>query len=199
MMDTNYSIPRTRDVDAEIAKDLSSLSFVDRSRLYEGIHGVDETIDETPALIRERLLQLDYEVAQIDELEKFKHAYTMALKENPQFVRSANFRLQFLRADYFDAKKAARRMVEFMHWKLKMFGRSCLSRPLRLGDLDDECKQAVLSGKYQVLPWRDRMDRAVIIDLNVPDGPSLAEDASVEVSFYEYGDKRKGNRHKQRK
>jgi len=180
------AVPLTRDVEADIARDLSALSVIDRSRLYEGIHGVDPIIEETPAFIAERLHQLDSEVDRIDDAELDKHAYLLALEENPQYVESAAFRLQFLRADYFDAKKAARRMVEFMHWKLKMFGRPSLSRPLHLDDLDDECKQAVLSGKYQILPWRDNIDRAVVVDVNIPGGPSLTDDAAVCIKTLTY-------------
>ena len=166
--------PSSREVDAQIAKELAALSTEERTQLYEGIHGVDPIIEETPEFVEGLLLELDEEINALLSLGGHE-SYKMARTENPGYVEDPKFRLQFLRADYFDAKKAARRLLEFMYWKLKLFGRQCLSRRILLEDLNDETRRVIQSGLHQILPCRDRGDRVVLLEMNIANGPPPAK------------------------
>ena len=70
----------------------------------------------------------------------------------------------FLRAEYFDAAKAAHRLVKFMEGKHELFGKQALSRPLYVDDLDARDQVALEKGFLQVVPARDTAGRAVTFD-----------------------------------
>ena len=70
----------------------------------------------------------------------------------------------FLRADEFDSKKAAKRLVNFMEAKKKHFGEQTLTRSLYLSDLDQDDREALKSGVMQILSVRDRAGRAIFFE-----------------------------------
>lgn len=74
-----------------------------------------------------------------------------------------DFRLGFLRAERFNAKKAATRILDFFDEKRALFGIDLLARKLRLEDLNEETIKVLESGFIQLLPGRDRAGRAVIV------------------------------------
>jgi hypothetical protein len=148
-------------VDAFLAKELNELSIQDREQVYEELHGVDQVIEETPKFVEEKLEALDQELASIPD----KAVYEQAKQTSKDYVTSREFRLMFLRADYFDPKKAAARLVWFMEKKLQFFGPNSLGRPLMLKDLDEDDRQALEAGHLQLLANRDRAGRVVLCDL----------------------------------
>jgi hypothetical protein len=70
----------------------------------------------------------------------------------------------FLRNDYYDAQKAAMRLVKFMEGMLQYFGPLALTRPVYMSDLDSDDLATLKSGVMQVLPARDRTGRVVACD-----------------------------------
>jgi hypothetical protein len=69
----------------------------------------------------------------------------------------------FLRADRFDAEKAAKRFTLWLDWKLKLFGQERLCQwHIGLDDLDDDARWTVKSGFFQMLPERDSRGRLII-------------------------------------
>jgi hypothetical protein len=134
----------------------------ERSQVYEEVHGVDEVIEESPAFVAERLHALDCELQTISH----KPAYHQAERISAAYVYDPKFRLSFLRADYFDARRAAIRLVKFMEGKLKYFGLQVLARPITLNDLDPDDMEALESGYLQLLSARDRAGRAVLCDIH---------------------------------
>lgn len=72
----------------------------------------------------------------------------------------------FLRADDYNPKNAATRLVKFMEGKLKYFGSDPLARPIEYSDLDNDTIQCLRSGVMQILPCRDRAGRAILCDMN---------------------------------
>ena len=150
-------------VDAFLANELNQLSLQEREQVYEELHGVDDIIKETDELINDRLAQLEREISLIPDSQK--EAYLQGLEVNEEHVNSKKFRLMFLRADYFDPKKAAKRLVWFMAKKLQFFGRESLGRSLMLEDLDRDTRTCLESGHIQLLPNRDRAGRVVLCDL----------------------------------
>jgi hypothetical protein len=154
-----------RDVDALLANDLNQLSMNEREKMYEEIHGVRRLVEETPELLAESLAALGQELRSIPS----KPPYELAEQLSNQYVTDLKFRLMFLRAEDFNAKKAASRLVSFLSLKLELFGPEKLVRPIFLTDLDKEDTATLKSGFVQLLPARDRAGRAVIIDVKRDD------------------------------
>jgi hypothetical protein len=154
---------RPEDMDDPLARELNEMSPQEREMVYEEIHkihGVDQTIDETPALLAEKLKLLDQELRKISN----KPAYDRAERISKEYVTDTKFRLMFLRAEYFDAEKAGIRLVKFMDEKLAYFGPEVLARPIYFDDLNKDEQNFVQEGHYQLLPVRDLGDRVVFVD-----------------------------------
>jgi hypothetical protein len=75
------------------------------------------------------------------------------------------FLLKFLRAERFDAVKAAARFLNFLVEKEKLFGTEKLLKIIQISDLDDLTKIGLKSGYFQILPGRDVAGRAIIIGI----------------------------------
>jgi hypothetical protein len=144
--------------DAVLAKELNELSIKEREQAYEDVHGVSEEFEETLELIEQSLDDFEVEINKI----KKKPAYDKAFFLNSQHVRKREFRIMFLRADNFDAKKAAKRIILYFESKLELFGANKLAKDITLDDLDDDDMEGLLSGSFQSLPTKDQAGRAVI-------------------------------------
>ena len=142
---------------ALMAHELTNLSIEDRESSYEDMHGVASEIIETPELIEQSLGRLEEEIQSI----YFKRAYNLAEAKAPGYVRRRKLRLMFLRAERFDAKKAAIRLVGWFDWKLDLFSEEKLCKDITLDDLDKNALKSVKGGWQQILPQRDSRGRAV--------------------------------------
>ena len=149
----------SKDVDTIVANELSAMSMQEREQSYFDIHGVSDAIDETPEFLEEKLSELDEELAKIS---KNRAAYSLAEAQNKEYARCNKFRLKFLRADAFDARLAAERLIKFFEEKLKLFGVETLARDIKMSDLDQDGKRWLESGIGQLVPERDRSGRCVI-------------------------------------
>jgi hypothetical protein len=149
-----------QDTTVLIAKAMNQLSIKDREQAYEDLHGVSAAVHETPALITESFHNLE------QCLQKIRHkpAYDMAQTIQSSYVQDPRLCLMLLRAERFDANKAASRMVKFLDWKLKLFGPERLCQwHIGLDDLDADARFMVESGLSQVLPERDSRGRVVSV------------------------------------
>lgn len=99
------------------------------------------------------------------------------------YIFHKDFRLRFLRADLFDAKKAAHRYLRCIECLLRYYGSYALQRPLTYEDLGKHCQDASKTGFFQILPSRDRAGRLVIVCQ-----PVAYKDTSmsVMVKFFTY-------------
>jgi hypothetical protein len=150
------------ETDALLAKELNQLSMKEREEVYHDIHGVAEIIEETPEFVEIKLKELELELAKIP----IKDAYNQAKEKSQEYVTSIRQCLMFLRADRFDAREAAARMVRYYEEKLHMFGNEPLARDLLMSDLNEEERSSLKSGYIQLLPLRDRAGRAIIFGLS---------------------------------
>ena len=83
------------------------------------------------------------------------------------YVTSRRFQLRFLRAELFDPKKAAIRLCVYLDLIYKLFGIDVLKRPLRTTDFKGKGDKSILrSGLVQLLPYRDRSGRRVMVILS---------------------------------
>lgn len=141
-------------VDSLIAKQMSSLSMKEREQAYFDIHGISSTV-ETPEMIQQAYLELDQELSKLGE-----GAYRKAEGINPSYVRDERLRLKFLRADRFDAKKAALRMARHFEAKLDLFGASKLCQDITQNDLKPGDLDSLVTCVGH-LPIRDSVGRLV--------------------------------------
>jgi len=144
--------------DRSLAHEMNRLSMKEREHRFEEMHGVSSFIDETPDVVSIALSELSEQLARIQT----KEAYNLAYKMDRSYVESSKFRLMFLRAEKFDAKKAAERLVLFMEKKLKFYGPATLVHPIRMSDLSDDDITTLKSGVFQILPSRDRSGRPIL-------------------------------------
>jgi hypothetical protein len=150
--------PSITDTDAILAKELHELSLKQRERVFEEIHGVvGSYFNEDPTNLTLRFSELDEEIKKI----KKKPEYERALFLSPRYVRDADFRLNFLRADGFDTSKAAQRMVNYFQHKMELFGEEKLVKKISLDDLDEDDIAELSTGSFQFLPQKDRSGRPI--------------------------------------
>ena len=181
-------------VDTLLAEELNQLSMEEREKACFDIHGVSDPVKETPNFVRERLAQLERELAGIEK----KQAFDTAARHNLSMVANPQFRLKFLRAESFVVERAAQRLVAFWEAKLELFGADKLTRDILLSDLQSPNDLAVIeSGLFQLLPLRDRAGRAVLCHL--PMLPTVESEILSKVRnahiLHFSREKMKGTRH----
>jgi len=178
----------TEEVEALLAREWNQLTLQEREAINEEVHGVrDEYRDvvdkETPELLHGSLRQLALE---LDAIPK-KPAYHTCQTEYgaTTWVNTAEFRLLFLRCEFFDAKKAAARIVAFLELSRSCWGDFVLEREVCLSDLSEQDRVLLDSGLLQMLPGRDRCGRRVLIHFthnNV--GPTRPKESRMRVALY---------------
>ena len=149
------------DFHRQLAQQMNELSVGDRERRFEEMHGVPRKIDETPQMISSALNEFHNHVMTVRGNPWYDHALML----NRCYIEGPKFRLMFLRAELFDVPRAVTRMFLFLEKKALFFGICTISRPLRLSDLDGETTMALQSGDCQILPFRDRAGRPVILQI----------------------------------
>ena len=194
------------DVEDAIASELSKLSLEQRKQLEDDITG--EALDipaEEPEFVKRCLQEMDDEIKKLishgktkGNNNRVKTAYNTTINRGPyeraiflapkRYLNNPDFHLMFLRADGFNPKNAAIRLLKFFEAKEKLFGESKLCEPITLDDMldgkydDSEDKSVVvessrndasttrnltreifLSGTFQLLPCPDRSGRPVVM------------------------------------
>jgi hypothetical protein len=141
------------------AKEMNQLSVEERETVLEDIHGIARGVDEPFDYVKNSLVLLEEELSKPTQLNK--GAYDLAKFQSKEYVSSEKLRMMFLRAESFDAFKAASRMVKFFYEKYNIFGAEKLTKDIVLADLDPDDIAALEKGFYQVLPEKDSAGRKV--------------------------------------
>ena len=134
----------------------------ERLQALEDIHGVMDLPEEDSDVIQTRLLEMDEMLAKLDLRQRI--AFDEAVKRNSAYVK--RFRLAFLRADAYDATKAAQRMAAHFECRLNLFENSdVLGRDIKLSDLSAWNKDLPLieRGAIQLLKHPDSAGRSIIL------------------------------------
>lgn len=147
--------------DKLIAEELGKLSLEEREKVYEDVHGVSHLVEETPELIEESLELMEIEIHSIRQ----KDAYDQAKLLSNGFVTNRKFLLGFLRAESFNAKKAAARFTKYFKCKLEMFGMWNLAESITLEKIGDKSVESLGNGVLQILPNRDTQGRVVVVSM----------------------------------
>lgn len=129
--------------------------------------------NESEEMIEELMEALSSELDRIDS----KPAYENAIREDISYPTNRDFRLSFLRAECYNPKMAASRMVLYFETKQSLFGPAMIAKRVTFEDLDDDVQDLVLAGSMTVLPQRDPSGRYVYVsseafhpnDLMTPD------------------------------
>ncbi|CAJ1934427.1 unnamed protein product [Cylindrotheca closterium] len=158
------SFPQTDEeadvVDDLLAHELEELSVTEQEKVAFDLHGLAAEIEETEELIETSLKEMENEIQKI----KKKPAFEKAMKMNPGHVCNRQFRLQFLRCEFFICKNAAARLVFHFEKKEMIFGDGdVLGRDVRLSDLSQQDLMSMQSGALQILPTRDITGRSVLV------------------------------------
>ena len=153
------SQPQTEE-DLLLVKELNQLSVQERDNLYEEIHGVAKVQDETPEYRAEALKLLWGKLKGLPRRKK--HAFNRALFLKPSLEQDEDFLMMFLRADRFDAEKAALRLTRYFDCKLDLFGESKLVKKITMDDLSPDDMESVNSGCFLSIPdYRDQVGRPI--------------------------------------
>lgn len=158
---TSSSVTPER-VDAHLVQQLNRMSFQEREIINEEIHGVRSlAVEETPEFVQQKLVELDRALTELPDREKT--AYLEAVRFNSLYVvNQEKLRLPILRAEVFDARKAATRLAKFLDLVLDLYGHEALMRPITLADFNSEDINLMKQGLFQMLPGRDRTGRRIM-------------------------------------
>jgi hypothetical protein len=145
------------DPDALQINEWNQLSTLEREKVQEEIHGVAGVTQEGKEFVDLCLTELEAEI----RLIRKRVAYDRALFLNPTYI-GRDFQLMFLRSEYFDARKAARRLVDHFQLKLVLFGIEKLVTDITLDDLPEDALDCMNCGNIQILPAKDRSGRTIV-------------------------------------
>lgn len=139
---------------------LHEIHSEERIEALQDMHGALDVTKETPEFVQEKLLELENALSAMDP--DTRAAYDQALGRNADYVRSLH--LSFLRAEKFDAIKAAIRTAKHFATRLSLFANpEILARDIQYSDFADDADRVALEmGIFQLLPLRDRAQRPVI-------------------------------------
>ena len=171
-------LPEASQIDSLIATQMSRLSTNEREKAYFDIHGISGEIEESPEMIKESMAALEKEISKI----KSKEAYQKAVSLDPWYVQNPVFKLKFLRADRFEANKAALRMVRHFQTKLDLFGEERLVKDITQDDLEEGDFAPLLLGSSIHVPVRDSVGR--LVRLTLPDTSFAKTSVESKVSLY---------------
>lgn len=124
----------------------------------------------------EKLADMTTEIDRISP----KNAYLIAKALSPNYVTNEKMRLQFLRAEKHDPKKAAERLVLFFERKMEIFGRDKLVKDIELSDFSEKELEDAKSGFMMLLDQKDRSGRTILF-AGPTDGVSTASRVSGKM------------------
>lgn len=176
----NRSPTQEGDIDQMLAAEMYKLSVKEREEVYDDVHGTSELVLENPAFLEAKLREFASEVELVRERDK--SAYNEAMTSNSKFVSDPKFHLMFLRGKQFDAKEAARQMVNHFDTKRRLFGVEKLGRPIKYSDLSVSDKASIDEGSMHTLSRPDNVGRSIFcVYIHKMKGPPLG---TARMLFY---------------
>jgi hypothetical protein len=147
------------DEDGCARREFNQLPDKEKERVMRDLYGIDNPVDETPQIVRDGLDQMDPLLLQC--IQK-KTSLQLARDRFPSLFENEAFRMNFLRVDSFNAKRATNRLVRHFEKKLELFGPDKIGKKIALDDLSDDDMDFMRSGGIQVVPVKDRGGRHVM-------------------------------------
>ena len=154
-------------VEELLANEMEKLSLYEREEIDDQIHGFSSLAaqESSPELIEDSLIAMDNELKKLPSSE-LTRAFRKGISMNSAYLYDKAFRLKFIRAEKFHAKKAAQRFCKWLNVLHSIFGDPALHRPLFLSDLGKDEIKLLRIGSAQFLGSRDRCGRRVAILLD---------------------------------
>ncbi|CAJ1935472.1 unnamed protein product [Cylindrotheca closterium] len=165
-------------VEGFLASEVKQLSLKDQADAIDDLYCVGGGLNEHRALAQQALVDFDATLQTIRN-----PIYELAHNQNRLYVEDISFRLIFLRANFYNAKKAVHQMLSFLHKKAAYFGADKLARDITLEDLNEEEIKAILSGPYHVQEDKDRAGRVVVYFFSTLFGRYKAN-TLIRVTYY---------------
>ncbi len=164
-----------------INKEMLKYDINERNAIYEEVHGVGNICpdESVPGMVETALYNLMQEVKKLPA-ERQK-VYQRSLKTPHSYVHTRAFKLRFLRAELFDPKGAANRLITFLEAAVELFGEYTLQRPIQLTDFSKKELKVMNTGRVQLLPYRDRGGRRIVV--GTPSHQHRSHDPVTRVSI----------------
>lgn len=160
----------TKKFEKDMARELYNTNPKVREAISDEIHGIQSrAVPETKEKISTALEEMEKEISKTvlredAEAKKLVNAHVVAVEKlASQYVQTPEFRIRFLRTEFFDIEKAALRYFRCLNHLLAHFGENSLLRPLNMHDLSLSDRKFLESGNFQTLRSRDRMGRRIIV------------------------------------
>lgn len=154
-------IPTPNEMDRIIAKEMTDLSMQEREKAENDVHGIGNEGEENPLQVQTGLLQLEHH---LDYMKKGT-VYEEAENQDYNYVSNRKFRLMFLRADRYNPKEAAERMIRFFDLKKSLFGTEKLVKDITMDDLDEDDMETLRSGYMQLPAYCDMAGRTILVGM----------------------------------
>jgi hypothetical protein len=137
---------------------LNKMTLRERLRGLHDLHGVSDLKEETPAILRSRVDDMNQVlVLASGDLG----AYKKAISKSPDYVE--HLKVPCLRATEYNSKEAANLLIRLLHRKLELFGEAMLVGDIHLKNLSAEENDAMRKGLVQLLSERDPAGRAIVL------------------------------------
>jgi len=149
-----------RYTDADLAADLNALSFEERHKMEEDIHGVADAVEETDAFVNTRMKEMRSALDMIPNNRK--EAWDRAVFLRPSLAWDRPLHLMFLRAARFDVRQGAESLLCRYETKRRLFGDDLLIHRITWQDLTPEEQSMVKTGFMQLIPNHDRTGRGTL-------------------------------------
>lgn len=138
--------------DADLAKDLNSLSFEERQKVEEEIHGVSDMIEETEDFVSQKIQAMKDCIENLSPRTTKRAAWDRAVFLKPSLSFDRELFLMFLRARRFDAYDAAVMLFNYFEDKRDLWGNDLLIHRISWQDLTSREQEMMKSGIYQLVP-----------------------------------------------
>ena len=149
------------EIEAIIAKAMTQLSVQEREEVMNELHAVAQLQPENPQQMHHLLLQMETALQEATPTEDC--GYVLAEFLDPAFVQNRELRLRFLRADRYDARAAAERMLQYIDLKQRAFGYTKLISKIKQNDLNADALEILSCGVIRVMPMPDCAGRTIIV------------------------------------
>jgi len=156
----------TNAFDNLLTREMMQLSLKARNDIQEEIHGVKCLVPlETPQLLLSSLQNLEAELERVVPSETTNSFLLAKGMGEESYANTVEFKLRFLRKYFFNAQKAAACLCEYLYRIHSIFGGLfALKREIHLHqDFTKEELREFRKGRYQLLPFRDRSGRRILV------------------------------------
>lgn len=182
-------------IDKLVAKELYEMNRAEREAIIEELHGVkSRAVSESPEMVQAALDAFTEEtnllylgkVKEMDtDVNGNRHpigkAHLRAVEVlNSNYVTAPEFRIRFLRTEFFDVPKAVLRYYRYLNHTWDLFGDVALVRQIELNDLNKKELKYLRGGQIQALLSRDKMGRRIFAVFGIYEVP-IRERTRVET------------------